>query len=74
MHKLKVTSVGNSTGVIIPQALRERLRVERGDTLFAVDTPDGVLLTPYDPEVEKQLEAGRTFMRRYRDTLRTLAK
>ena len=51
-----------------------RLRVKEDDSLFAVETPDGYLLTPYDPEVEKQLKLGREFMARYRDTFRALAK
>jgi len=51
-----------------------RLKVDKGDVLFAVDMPDGILLTPYDPEVEKQLSVAREFMREYRDTFRALAR
>ena len=51
-----------------------RLRVKEDDALFAVETPDGYLLTPYDPQVEKQLNLGREFMAKYRDTFRALAK
>jgi hypothetical protein len=51
-----------------------RLKVKKDDTLFAVETPEGYLLTPYDPEVERQLSKGRAFMTRYRDTFRALAK
>ena len=36
-----------------------RLRVKEDDTLFALEAPDGYLLTPYYPEVEKQLKLGR---------------
>ncbi len=47
--KLKVTTVGNSTGVIIPIELLEKLRVSKGDTLFAIETSNGIELTPYNP-------------------------
>jgi len=50
------------------------MKVRKDDTLFAVETPDGYLLTPYDPEVELQLAKGRKFMAKYRDTFRALAK
>lgn len=74
MPVLKLTSVGTSTGVVIPKEMLTEMKIEKGDRLFATRTPDGYLLTPYDPEVEKQLNAGRDIMKRYRDTLRALSK
>jgi putative addiction module antidote len=74
MHALKLTQIGNSVGVILPKEVLARLRLEKGDTVYVTDTPDGVALTPLDPSFEQQLELGREFMRTYRDTLRALAK
>ena len=71
---IKMIKIGTSTGAIFPKEMLAQLKVHQGDTLFTVETPDGVLLTPYDPDVEKQLEAGREFMRDYRDTFRALAR
>jgi putative addiction module antidote len=71
---IKMIKIGTSTGAIFPKEMLAQLKVHQGDTLFAVETPDGILLTPYDPDVEKQLKAGREFMREYRDTFRALAK
>jgi putative addiction module antidote len=71
---LKLTTVGTSTGTVIPKEMLSRLKVSRGDTLFAVETPSGYLLTPYDPAVEEQLKLGREFMGEYRETFRALAK
>jgi len=51
-----------------------RLKVKKDDMLFATETPEGYLLTPYDPEVEGQIAKGRDFMAKYRDTFRALAK
>lgn len=72
--KLKLRAVGTSTGVLLPKEMLARLKVEKDDALFAVETPGGYLLTPYDPEIERQLTKGREFMRKYRDTFRALAK
>jgi putative addiction module antidote len=72
--KLKLRSVGTSTGVLLPKEMLGRLKVKKDDTLFATETPEGYLLTPYDPDVEQQLAKGREFMAKYRDTFRALAK
>jgi putative addiction module antidote len=74
VHRLKVSRIGTSAGTILPKEMLARLKVGKGDALFAVETPDGYLLTPYDPAVEEQLEAGRELMRDYRDTFKALAK
>ncbi len=74
MHALKLTQIGNSVGVILPKEVLARLKVEKGDTLYVTETPDGVALTALDPSFEEQLAVGREFMRDYRDTFRALAK
>ncbi|HYL13473.1 MAG TPA: AbrB/MazE/SpoVT family DNA-binding domain-containing protein [Terriglobales bacterium] len=72
--KLKLRAVGTSTGLVLPKEMLARMKVRKDDSLFAVETPEGYLLTPYDPEVERQLKQGRTFMTKYRETFRALAK
>jgi len=44
------------------------------DELFVVEREDGLLLTPYDPKFEKVMEAYDVISRKYRNTLRELAK
>jgi len=75
MHfSLKIIQIGNSLGVTLPKEALAALKVEKGDTLTLTPAPDGFRITPYDPEVDQQVEAGRQLMREYRDTLRALAK
>jgi putative addiction module antidote len=74
MYALKLTQIGNSVGVVLPKEALAMLHVDKGDTVYLVESPDGFSLTPYDPEVAKQVEAGREFMREYRDTFHELAK
>lgn len=73
-NKLKVTTVGNSVGIVLPKEILERLRVEKGDTLYAMETPNGIELTPYDDEFARKLEVGKRVMRENRDLLRKLAE
>jgi putative addiction module antidote len=72
--KLKLRAVGTSTGIVLPKEFLHRLKVEKDDHLFAIETAEGYLLTPYDPDLEQQLKIGRKFMRKYRETFRALAK
>jgi putative addiction module antidote len=71
---IKITTVGNSTGIVLPKEMLERLRVGRGDTLFVNETPNGFELTPYDQEFAEQMEIAERVMREDRDALRRLAK
>ncbi len=72
--KLKITSIGNSAGVILPRELLARLRLDKGDALYALETPDGVRLTTYDPELAAQMEAAEEVMRNRRTLLHKLAQ
>ena len=72
--KLKITTIGNSAGVILPRELLARLRVDKGDELYVLETPDGIRLTTYDPEFAAQMEVVEEIMRKDRDLLRKLAQ
>lgn len=72
--KLKITTVGNSAGVILPRALLSRLRLQKGDELFAVETPDGIRLTVFDPTLAEQMEVAEKVMRERRSLLHKLAE
>lgn len=71
---LRLTRIGTSTGAVLPKEMLTRMKVEKGDTLFAIETADGYLVTPFDPAIEQQLKMGREFMKEYRDTFKELAK
>lgn len=74
MHMLKLTQIGNSVGVVLPKEALARLKLGKGENIFLIETPEGYTLTPYDPALEEQLQAGRAFMRDFRDTFHQLAK
>lgn len=74
MSALKLTAIGNSVGVILPKELLVKLGVRKGDTLYAVETPDGVRLTASDPDFEAQMTEARRLMKQWRNVLRELAK
>ena len=74
MNALKLSQVGNSVGVILPKELLAKLSVGKGDTIYAIEQPDGVRLTTADPDFEAQMEVARKLMKRWRNVLRELAR
>jgi len=74
MTELKVTTVGNSAGIVLSKDLLAKLRVQKGDKLFAIETPDGIELTPYNPEFALQMKLAEEIMRKDRDVLKKLAE
>lgn len=73
-YKVKVTTVGNSTGIVLPKELLMKLKIEKGDILYVTETPDGVQLTPYDEKFIRVMDAANQIMRENRDVLRKLAQ
>ncbi len=74
MTRLKIQTIENSNGVILPDELMQRLNVQAGDTLYVSEAPDGSLrLTAYDPAFGAQIDAAKQGASVYRDALRKLA-
>ena len=74
VKEVTVRRVGGSVGTTLPKDMADRLRVAPGDRLLAVETEDGILLTPYDPDTQKALAIAARAAKRYRNALRQLAK
>lgn len=71
---LKITSIGNSAGVILPKEILEKLRLSKGDSISVTETPDGLLLSPFDEKISRQMEVAERIMRENRNMLRKLAQ
>jgi putative addiction module antidote len=71
---VKITTIGNSVGIVLPKEVLSRLHVEKGDSLYLLDTPEGVQLTPYDQDFAAEMDAAKRVMRKHRDVLRKLAE
>lgn len=65
---------GGSLGATLPKTMTDRFQLAVGDKLLAVETEDGILLTPYDPDFVRAMEAEARISRTYQNALRELAK
>lgn len=76
--QLRLCRVGNSFGVVLPKAALKALGVESkaGErlALAKLSAGQGLTLWPVDEKFEKKLALLRATMKRYKNTLRALAK
>ena len=74
VRELKLRQAGGSISATLPKDMAERLHLAAGDTVLAVETDRGILLTPYDPDTEAALALAAEVAGKYRTALRELAK
>lgn len=73
--ELKVRKFGNSLGIVLPKEALNHLRVEEGDLLTVTEGAESSLrVTPHNSDVARQMAVVQGVMKRYRNTLRELAK
>lgn len=74
VREITLREVGGSIGATIPRDMAERLHLAAGDRLLVIETDRGILLSPYDPEVEAGIALAARAAKKYRNALRELAK
>ncbi|MEX0692392.1 MAG: hypothetical protein WD934_03795 [Gemmatimonadales bacterium] len=74
VRALKLRQVGGSVGATLPKDMADRLHLAAGDRVWALETDRGILLSPYDPTVEKALGLAAKTAKKYRNALRQLAQ
>lgn len=73
-REITLRQVGGSIGATLPKDMADRLHLAVGDRVFAVETELGILLTPFDPDVQEALEIAGRAAGKYRNALRELAR
>ena len=74
MPELKLRRTGNSLSTSWPKEALARMNAKEGDTLYAVETPQGFLVTPFDPNFAKTMQNAEKVFRRYKNAYRELSK
>ena len=65
---------GGSLGATLPKTMTDRFNLAAGDNVFVVETEQGILLTPYDPDFLRVMEAEARISKQYQNALRELAQ
>jgi putative addiction module antidote len=74
VKEITLRQAGGSVTATLPKEIVDRLQVGPGDRMFVIETQDGVLLTPYDPDFHDAMQAFSEVRRQYRNTLKKLAE
>jgi putative addiction module antidote len=75
MLKFKIATVGASEGLILNKEAKRILNVQKGDTLYLTEAPDGAMrVTPYNPDFERQMGLAKSVVHDDREIRRALAK
>ncbi len=74
MMTVKLTDVGDSIGLIIPEEILEKMGAKKGDTLMVLETKSGIELRTFEPAFAKQMEIAEKVMEKERQVLRRLAR
>ena len=71
--QLIIRKVGNSLTLTVSDLAKD-LGLGEGDQVFAVRTPRGFEITPYDANFDKAMDVARNFMRKYPNAMKKLAE
>ena len=74
VKRVTARKMGGSIGATLPRESVDRFHIQAGDILNVVETDEGILITPLDPDFEKAMEVYERGARKYRNALRKLAK
>ena len=73
IRKVRVRRVRSTLYISIPKRVVEQLHLAAGDVLQVSVSRDGLVLSPYDPNVERAIAAYERLTRRFRNELRALS-
>jgi putative addiction module antidote len=74
LKQVRLRRAGGSVSATLPKEMADRLNIGPGDDVFAIETSEGILLTPYEEATLRAVESGRRVAKRYRTALRELAR
>ena len=69
-----VRKIGNSEGVILPKDVLERMNLKAGDSLVISENKGDIVLSKAEDTFERQMDAARDIMDRYKVALQKLAE
>lgn len=72
MKAVKLQKLGGSVAAVIPKAMLDRLHLAAGDEVHIVETREGLLITPFDPDFDEAMAIYERGARSYRNAVREL--
>jgi putative addiction module antidote len=74
VRRQTLRKIGGSIATVLPKSMLERFHLEAGDTVNVVETREGLLITPFDPDFADAMAAYARGARKFRNALRQLSR
>ena len=74
VRRQTLKKVGGFVATVLPKSMLDRFHLTAGDEVAVVETDDGLLITPFDPEFAEAMAAYERGAKKYRNALRQLAR
>lgn len=65
--------IGGSLATVLPKTMLDRFNLAAGDDVYVIETSEGLLITPFDPDFADAMAAYTRGAKKFRNALRTLA-
>ena len=72
--EVTLRQAGGSVSATIPSEMARRFHLAPGDRVQAIETEQGILLTPFDPTVQESLALASEAALQFQPALRELAQ
>jgi putative addiction module antidote len=66
--------VGGSVATVLPKSMLDRFHLDAGDEVTVIETREGLLITPFDPDFAAAMDAYDRGAKKYQNALRQLAR
>jgi len=74
IRRQTLKKIGGSVATVLPKTMLDRFNLEAGDDIYVVETGEGLLITPFDPDFADAMAAYARGAKKYRNALRKLAQ
>ena len=74
VRRQTLKKIGGSVATVLPKSMLDRFHLQAGDEVNVIETNDGLLITPFDPEFATAMAAYERGAKKYRNALRQLAR
>ena len=74
IRRQTLKKIGGSVAPVLPKSMLDRFHLDAGDDIYVVETGEGLLITPFDPDFADAMAAYARGAKKYRNALRKLAQ
>jgi putative addiction module antidote len=74
VRRQTLKKIGGSVATVLPKSMLERFHLEAGDSVNVMETNDGLLITPFDPDFADAMSAYARGAKKFQNALRQLAR